>query len=107
MVSLVCFLGFIGIILYMLTLKNLEITETKLILKSGIEKEKIIERKEFKSFNEKHFKMRNKNGYREWDELSLYTDNDYILLSSEDYPEYKQLKEILTRGLLNDRNQVS
>ncbi len=97
--GLLCFIGFGLLFLFMLSLKSIKVTSTQIILSSGLKEDEIIERKKIVSFYETHLKRRTRGGYRDYNELTLYTEKNRILISSEVYIEYKQLKQILTKDL--------
>lgn len=85
----------------------LEITETQLIIKSITGKtKKSIPLTEFSSYNEiekQNAKYKGETTYLKWKDLILFSEGYNYKISSMIYSNYDELKSIITKGLIKNK----
>jgi hypothetical protein len=101
-VSIPFLFGGIASIYYLLNYNILEITETKLIIRTLIGlKKKTINLSEILSYNEiekENAKFKGEAGHMKWKDLTLFGENFKYKISSSSYKNYPELKRKLIKG---------
>ncbi|MFD2523240.1 hypothetical protein [Emticicia soli] len=103
--GLICLIVTLIVLRRVLNLEILKITKIAIFWESIRGKSIVINREDIVSFHEKHLEETSNKRVDKWDELLLFTKDDYITVSSKIHPDYKKVKLTLTAGLkdfLND-----
>lgn len=87
--------GFVLVLVDVLKLKIIKVSDVHLVLEDWKGVESVIEREKIVAIDEINKRQTVKASTEKWKELFIYTEEGYVKILSNRYPNYKKLKDIL------------